>query len=67
MKSKIDKKEVKRLLSDETIESLTKLGDVLLSIHIRLVKEGKVKVENGKTIFLEKPLEPKRKPRKSKL
>ena len=47
-------KEIKRKeFSEETIQSLVDLGKVLLEIHKRLVLEGKVKVVNGKIVFLE--------------
>ncbi len=36
--------------SEETIESLKDLGEILLKIHHRLVAEGKVEVINGKVI-----------------
>lgn len=38
-------------LSEETIESLTRLGGILAKIVHRLVREGKAKVVNGKIIF----------------
>jgi hypothetical protein len=41
------------LLSKEAIENITELGDVLRQIRNRLIKEGKVKVVDGKTIFQE--------------
>ena len=42
----------KSKLSDETIQSVIELGVVLRQIHNRLVAEGKVKVVNGKIVFL---------------
>ena len=44
-----------QIFSDETIESLREYGEVLRDIHNRLVKEGKVKVIDGKIIFLDEP------------
>jgi hypothetical protein len=43
----------KYLLSDETVEALVKLGEVLRPIHDRLVKEEKIKVVDGKIIDCE--------------
>jgi hypothetical protein len=43
----------KSKLSDETIEAVVKLGEVLRPIANRLIAEGKAKVENGKIVFLE--------------
>lgn len=43
----------KYLLSDETVEALVKLGEVLRPIHDRLVREGKIKVDDGKIIDCE--------------
>ncbi|MEI6850036.1 MAG: hypothetical protein WCK29_03280 [archaeon] len=48
------KKEKSRLLSEGELKNLVELGEILRGIHNRLLLEGKVKVENGKTIFLEK-------------
>ncbi len=42
----------KNIFSEETIRSLVEYGEVLRSIHNRLVLEGKVKVVDGKIIFL---------------
>lgn len=39
-------------LSDETIESLQRLGGILMKIVARLVREGKAKIENGKVVIL---------------
>jgi len=39
-------------LSEEALENINELGDVLRQIHNRLVKEGKIKVVGGKSIFL---------------
>lgn len=41
------------ILSDETIKSLIELGEVLREIENRLLKEGKIKVKNGKVIWPE--------------
>lgn len=40
MKSVTDKKEIQYQLSSETIRAVSALGDVLLSIHKRLISEG---------------------------
>lgn len=46
----------KQKLSDETVRSVVRLGEILRGIHHRLLLEGKIKVVKGKTIFLnEKP------------
>ena len=42
------------ILSQEEIDNIAGLGEVLRKIHSRLLSEGKIRVENGKTIFLEK-------------
>ena len=42
------------IFSQEEIDNIAGLGEVLRKIHNRLLSEGKIKVENGKTIFLEK-------------
>lgn len=42
----------KNVFSEETIRSLVEYGEVLRRIHNRLTMEGKVKVVNGKVIFL---------------
>ena len=42
----------RKKFSEETIQSLIEYGEVLRVIHNRLVKEGQVKVVNGKVIFL---------------
>ncbi|HEY4515882.1 MAG TPA: hypothetical protein VJH67_01690 [Candidatus Paceibacterota bacterium] len=47
-----------QIFSDETIESLREYGEALRDIHNRLVKEGKVKVVDGKIIFLGEPENP---------
>jgi hypothetical protein len=39
-------------LSEEALKNINELGDVLRQIHNRLVKEGKVKVVDGKIIFV---------------
>ena len=36
------------------LKALKELGEVLTGIHNRLLSEGKIRRENGKTIFLEK-------------
>lgn len=41
------------IFSQEELDNIAGLGEVLLKIHRRLLSEGKIKVENGKTIFLE--------------
>lgn len=38
--------------SEETIQSLKQLGEILLRIRKRLVSEGKVKIENGKIVII---------------
>ncbi len=38
-------------LSEETIESVIRLGEVLRSILARLVDEGKAKIVDGKIIW----------------
>ena len=49
-------KEIKRKeFSEETIQSLKDLGEVLLKIRHRLVAEGRVEVKNGKIVII-KPL-----------
>ncbi len=45
---------MKKTFSEETIKSLVEYGEVLRRIHNRLVVEGKVKVVDGKIIFLDK-------------
>ena len=40
-------------MPEETIISIRELGNVLYKIHTRLLNEGKIKIENGKIIFLE--------------
>lgn len=42
----------KSSFSEETIRSLVEYGEVLRRIHNRLVAEGKVKVIDGKIMFL---------------
>ena len=39
-------------LSEEALKNINELGDVLRQVHNRLVKEGKVKVIDGKIIFV---------------
>lgn len=41
------------IFSQEELDNIAGLGEVLRNIHKRLLSEGKIKVENGKTIFLE--------------
>ena len=43
----------KHIFSQEELDNIAGLGEVLRKIHRRLLLEGKIKVENGKTIFLE--------------
>lgn len=50
---KNNKPESKKIFSEETRAALMEYGAVLREIHNRLVKEGKVKVVNGKIIFLD--------------
>lgn len=50
----------KMIFTEEQIKNIASLGEVLLSIHRRLVSEGKVKVENGKVVFLDKKMTPKK-------
>jgi hypothetical protein len=38
--------------SEETIQSLKELGEILLRIRKRLVSEGKAKIENGKIVII---------------
>jgi hypothetical protein len=45
-------KQEKRVLSEEALKNINELGDVLRQIHNRLLKEGKVKVIDGKIIFV---------------
>ena len=42
-----------RSFTDEELENLTGLDKILKLVRSRLILEGKVKIENGKTIFLE--------------
>lgn len=49
------KKEPAHKLSEETIKAAIGLGEVLRKIHTRLVAEGKVKVVNGKVVFIKEP------------
>lgn len=39
-------------LSEETLQAVTALGEVLYRVASRLIAEGKAKVVNGKIIFL---------------
>lgn len=43
----------KSIFSEEAIKNFAKLGTVLRQIHSRLAIEGKVRVVNGKVIFLD--------------
>lgn len=47
-------KKKNNIFSQEEIDNIAGLGEVLRKIRSRLLSEGKIKVENGKTIFLEK-------------
>jgi hypothetical protein len=51
----MEKQKENEPLSEEALENINELGDVLRQIHNRLLKEGKVKVVNGKCIFLTEP------------
>lgn len=42
----------KSQLSEEAIQALIQLGEVLRPIARRLVAEGKAKVKNGKLVFI---------------
>ena len=42
------------IFTETELKALEELGEVLRGIHNRLLSEGKIKRENGKTIFLEK-------------
>jgi hypothetical protein len=44
----------KNIFTEEEIRNIAELGEVLRKIRSRLLAEGKIRVENGKTIFLEK-------------
>jgi hypothetical protein len=39
-------------LSEEALKNINELGDVLREIHNRLIKEGKIKIIDGKIIFV---------------
>ena len=41
------------IFSQEELDNIAGLGEILRKIRSRLLLEGKIKVENGKTIFLE--------------
>lgn len=47
----ITKTERKSDLTDEEMDNIISLGEVLRSIHNRLLKEGKIEVVNGKVIW----------------
>lgn len=38
-------------LSKETLESLERLGEILMKITRRLVSEGKAEIKDGKVLF----------------
>lgn len=46
------KKNKKQIFTQEEIDRISALGDVLRKILSRLLKEGKAKIENGKVVFL---------------
>jgi hypothetical protein len=39
-------------LSEEALKNINELGDVLREIRNRLIKEGKIKIIDGKIIFV---------------
>lgn len=39
-------------LSEEALKNINELGDVLRQVHNRLVKEGKIKIIDGKIVFV---------------
>jgi hypothetical protein len=45
-------KEESHIFTREELDNIEVLGDVLRKIHNRLLAEGKVRVENGKVVFL---------------
>ena len=51
--TKKNKPEDKKIFSEETMMAIMEYGAVLREIHNRLVKEGKVKVVDGKSLFLD--------------
>jgi hypothetical protein len=46
------KKQKNKTLSEEALKNINELGDVLRQVHNRLLKEGKVKVVDGKIVFV---------------
>ncbi len=52
MKKEFNSPERHQPLSEEALKSLEELGAVLRSILMRLIKEGKAKVVDGKVIFI---------------
>lgn len=43
----------KNKFTDEEIQQFVELGEVLRKIHARLMAEGKIKMVNGKIVFLD--------------
>lgn len=43
----------KNIFTEKEIEALNNLGDVLRDIRARLIREGKLKVVDGKTVRVE--------------
>jgi len=41
------------IFSQEELDNIARLEEVLRKIHQRLLSEGKIKIENGKVIFPE--------------
>lgn len=41
------------IFTEEELKGLVELGEVLRKIHNRLLAEGKIKIVDGKTVFLE--------------
>lgn len=50
----------KQHFSEETMQGLIELGEILRRIRNRLVSEGKAKIENGKLIIIDQPIQPHR-------
>lgn len=48
----MEKQKKNEPLSEEALNNINELGDVLRQVHNRLVTEGKVKVIDGKIIFV---------------
>ena len=42
----------KQIFSKEELENINALGDVLRKIHNRLLSEGKIKIKDGKVVWL---------------